>query len=79
MGHHFTELCKPLHYDKAVIHEADIYQIKSRPIPQKLYDYLIQKGYKVSKPQTNQDFTYPAICHNDVLDFLKLKNYSVIV
>ncbi|MBQ6143718.1 MAG: hypothetical protein IJI84_04485 [Clostridia bacterium] len=59
--------------------EADIYQIKSRPIPQKLYDYLIQKGYKVSKPQTNQDFTYPAICHNDVLDFLKLKNYSVIV
>lgn len=27
MGHHFTELCKPLHYDKAVIHEADIYQI----------------------------------------------------
>ncbi len=58
---------------------ADRYQIKSRPIPQKLYDYLIQKGYSISKPQTNQDFTYPAIYHNDVLEFLKLKGYSVIV
>ena len=27
MGHSFIELCKPLHYDKAVIHEAHIYQI----------------------------------------------------
>lgn len=58
---------------------ADRYQIKSRPIPQKLYDYLIQKGYNVNKPQTNQDFTYPAICHEKVLEFLKLKGYSVIV